>query len=66
MKSAFFVYPDYGTPVGYPELKKRSHQNVWVMGKVDGLDEEVESMYNIKFEDGLEAQAYESELTFTE
>jgi hypothetical protein len=66
MKTALFTYPDYGTPDSFPELTKRSGQNVWVIGKVDGLDDEVEPMYNIKFEDGLEHQAFESELTFNE
>jgi hypothetical protein len=69
MKTALFTYPNYGTPESYPELAKRSGQNVTVIRKLTfgkEMDEEVEPMYAIKFEDGLEHEAYESELTFIE
>lgn len=51
-----FTYPDYGTPVGYPEHVAHSGQTCTIVRELgaDERDEEVGPMYFARFEDGAE------------
>ncbi len=57
---ALFTYPDYGQPVGFPELVKRSGSVVTVVNPLRGVDG---LLYRIRFDDGYEHAAFPDELT---
>jgi hypothetical protein len=60
-----FTYPDYGTPVGYPEHVAHSGQTCEVVRELgdDERDPEVGPMYVVRFADGMELTACGDELT---
>lgn len=58
-----FVYPDFGTPNGYPELTAHSGQLVKVLKLVDTRkDGAVENYYKVKASDKFTFHAWASEL----
>ena len=51
-----FTYPDYGTPVGYPDHVAHSGQQCEIVRELgdDECDAEVGPMYVARFADGVE------------
>ena len=64
-RKAKFVYPNFGTPNGYPNYIKHSGQIVTIVSKLSRkvVDEDlVGEMFTIQAEDGWIGTAYRSEL----
>lgn len=57
-----FTYPDYGTPPGYPQHVAHSGQECVVLQEDLDVDEEVEPLFLVQFDDGSEVAVYRSEL----
>jgi hypothetical protein len=60
----FFVYPDYGTPDGHPELTAHSGQLCTIVRELgdDERDPEVGRMFVVRFTDGEMYEVNDSEL----
>lgn len=63
MARHLFTYPDYGTPSTFPEHGSHSGQWCVVVSENLDVDEEVEPLFTVRFDDGTELEAYQSELT---
>lgn len=61
MSRSRFVWPGYD-PGSFPEYAGRQGQIVNVIASVDPPSDELETVYWIRFPDGFEGQAFESEL----
>lgn len=59
-----FTYPDYGTPVGYPNHVAHSGQNCTIVRELgdDERDPEVGRMFIVRFADGDQLTVNENEL----
>lgn len=63
--TATFVYPDYGTPVGYPDHVAHSGQTCTIVRELgdDERDPEVGQMFVARFADGAELIVNADEVT---
>lgn len=57
-----FHYPNFGTPVGYPEHKAHSGQIVTVVEALNTIEECAELMYVVRCDDGTELNVWAHEL----
>ena len=57
-----FHYPNYGTPVGYPDCRTHSGQMVRVVSLLQTAIEDVDDIYIVEADDGVRFEAMGHEL----